>query len=234
MKRLVPVLLAATVLGACEDVTSEDILTSGIYADLSVEASDHGTSTVRAVLKVGGASSNTYVQLTGEDELVATVGDESQPMVEQTLGDYHEYVAGFATANGGDVFKVSLNRSIDEGAPNSTMTLPDPFDIDPVTGPLQRSSDITITWSPANSTDNMRITAAGSCVLTYERDISGDPGTVTIEAGSLIPLDDAAQESCEVTYQIDRWRAGTLDPGYGEGGKAIAHQIRTISVLTQP
>ena len=234
MKHKLLFIAALAGLTACADVSSEDVLTSGMYADLRVEGSDHGTSTVTAVLKVGGAKSNTYVELAQDDELVASVGDETQVMVEQTIGDYHEYVAGFATANGGDVFTVSLNRSIDEGAPNSTMTLPDPFDIDPVEGPFQRSADITLTWSPANSTDNMRLTVTGDCVLTYERDISGDPGIVTIEANSLIPINDDLEESCNVVYQLDRWRAGTVDPGYGEGGKAIAHQIRTVSVLTQP
>ncbi len=234
MRNVFLIMAALVAWTGCSDVSSEDVLTSGMYADLRVEASDHGTSPVTAVLKVGGAKSNTYVQLAEGDELVASVGDETQTMVEQTIGDYHEYVAGFATAEGGDVFTVSLNRTIDAGAPNSVMTLPDPFDIDPVEGPFQRSQDITITWSPAGSTDNMRISATGDCVLAYERDISGDPGTVTIEANSLIPINDDLQESCNVVYQLDRWRAGTLDPGYGEGGKAIAHQIRTVSVLTQP
>ncbi len=192
MRRLFLVTAVFLTAAACADVASEDVLTSGIYADLSVEGSDHGTSTVTAKLKVGGSGSNTYVELTGTDELIASVGDETQVMVEQTIGDYHEYVAGFATADGGDVFTVSFNRSVDEGAPNSSMTLPDPFDIDPVQGPFQRSSDITLTWSPASSPDNMRLTATGSCVLTYGRDISGDPGIVTIEADSLVPIDEGS------------------------------------------
>ena len=227
-------LILVLALVACEDVESDAVLTSGMYARLQVVADGGGTSQAIAVLKVGGATSNTYVELTGDDALFATTGEVEEEMVEEQLGDYHRYVASFDSAVDDAEYVVAFERTVDEGAPDSAMELPTAFEIDTPAGTFSRAADITLTWTPSGTADNMDLYVDGDCILPYTRELEGDPGTLTIEAGTLLAVDDEAQASCDVTYTLDRWRAGTVDTAFGEGGDAAGHQQREVGVLTAP
>lgn len=238
MSRIGLFLLSSLLLAACEDVGSGDILTSGIYADLSVTATGDGTSIVSAKLKSGGPNSNTYVELEGNDVLTATANGETKTMEDEYLVDadqnFHRYVASFDTEAADTSFVVSFAREIDDGAPQSTITLPAPFEVDEPASSFQRSTAATIAWSPSGTSDHMRLTASGTCIYSYSIDISGDPGTYTLEGGTLEAVDDDEQQSCKVTYTLDRWREGSVDPGFGEGGTALGHQLRSVVVETLP
>jgi len=50
-------------ISACESVDSDDIRTSGVYAYMNVEAKGDGNTRVSARLTVGGAFSNTDLEL---------------------------------------------------------------------------------------------------------------------------------------------------------------------------
>jgi hypothetical protein len=75
--------VALAPLVACEAVDSEDVLTSGMYADLAVTNTGSNTRAA-AILRVGGASSNTFVELTGDDSLTLRIGEESTAPQTQT------------------------------------------------------------------------------------------------------------------------------------------------------
>ena len=74
---------ASFLLHGCSQVDSDAVRTSGMYADMSIEADGSGGSLTRASLKVGGSSSNTFINLTDGDALVTRVGTSSYPMVRQ-------------------------------------------------------------------------------------------------------------------------------------------------------
>ncbi|MBT3223778.1 MAG: hypothetical protein HN348_32315, partial [Proteobacteria bacterium] len=120
-----PIILGLALLIGCADVESDDLLTSGMYAHLEVEALGDGTSRASAVLKAGGVNSNTYVDLTGDDALTAEFEGETQDMTKETVGNYHRYVADFDSDTAGETLTIVFSRTVDAGAPTSTLTLPD-------------------------------------------------------------------------------------------------------------
>src|SRR5690242_1047282 len=77
MKKLV-LLLA---VGACAKTASSDLLTHGMSADIDAQAKGDGTTTVNATLYVGDPISLNFVELQGDDELLASFGSsQEQPM----------------------------------------------------------------------------------------------------------------------------------------------------------
>ena len=56
-----PLLLLGLV--ACESVDSTAVTTAGVYADITAMADGSGSTRTTAILKVGGATSNTYLDL---------------------------------------------------------------------------------------------------------------------------------------------------------------------------
>ncbi|MBN2800158.1 MAG: hypothetical protein JXX28_13545 [Deltaproteobacteria bacterium] len=238
-----PAILTAALglfLAGCEDVDSSDVLTSGMWANISVQATGDGSSDAITILKVGGATSNTYVEMTGDDALSATLGEESLPQAKESLGDFHQYRASFSTAEPGVPYTVSFTRTVDEGAPETVVTLPEPFEIDdpaaaevPVES-FSRAAPITLTWGSSGTTDAMELWVTGDCIKPFYTEIAGDPGTYTLEADTIEPLDDDLEASCTAVYLINRWNNGTLDLGYGEGGMARGLQTRNLEMLTTP
>ncbi len=217
----------------CADVDSNDVLTSGMWANISVEADGGGTSQVSAVLKVGGGDSNTYVELSGDDQLTATLGEEEQVMTEQVLGDYHRYITTFQSDAPGQAYTVSFTRSLDEGAPESVVDLPEPFEILEVdVSHFNATEDIHIAWDPSGSDDFMELGAEGDCIWPYFQDLEGDTGSAVIPAGSIEQVGDELEVSCEVTYTVVRWKNGDLDLGYGDGGVITGRQVRDTAYLT--
>ena len=229
-----PIILGLALFAGCADVDSNDLLTSGMYAHLEVEALGDGTSQALATLKAGGVNSNTYVDLTGDDELTAEFEGETVKMTKETVGNYHRYVADFDTDTAGETFTISFTRTVDGGAPQSTLTLPDAFDLDELVDTVNDDEDLVIAWTPSGSDDSMQVELNGDCVLWDAFDVQGDPGTYTVEAGDLTWINDEAPSSCKVDLTVHRFNAGTVDSGFGEGGKAVGKQKRLDDFLYQP
>lgn len=239
MSRMIPALaIALAALVGCESVESTDVLTSGLYADLSATADGSGTTRTEAVLRVGGGTSNTYLALAGDDTLSAleTASGTKITLDEHNLGDIYHYWADFDVDAEDSEFVISFERTIDDGAPDSNMTLPAPFDI---TGPdadanHSRAADLTVGWEPSGSADPMAWEIVGECFHAASGTLSGDSGSVVVPAGSLQPFDGEDATSCEATLTVSRARAGNLDPGYGEGGKITGRQVRQIKFRSDP
>ena len=233
-------LIALALIGglvACESVESTDVLTSGVYADISATADGSGSTETSAILRVGGGNSNTFLQLVEDDTLTASQGDDSQAMTEVNLGDWYSYVATFEVDEEDAEFAVAFERTVDEGAPNTTMSLPAPFDL---TAPeadvtvAAAEEDITISWEPADAGDDMSWDIDGDCIQAEGDSVDGDPGIAVIEAGTLEWWDDEEPATCEATITVTRSRAGSLDEGYGEGGTAYGRHQRQVKILVAP
>jgi hypothetical protein len=225
-------------LACTEKVDSVDVRTHGVYAEY--EAVSNGTSTsVSARLKVGGDDSNTFLELQGQDELRATVGD--QPVKELTGSD-EVYRATFSEGGSGVEVVVSFMRGPDdEDAPDSSAILPDVFTIDDALAgqEVSREDDIVITWDPSGTNDDMEWELDGAdtennCIDWLTGSVS-DGGMLVIPAEDFEPnFDSDEMESCEVTFTLDRIRAGSVDDAFGEGGRFLAIQRRRLSFIATP
>lgn len=227
-------IVALGALSGCEDVGSGDVLTSGMWADVTFVADGTGTSQAATALRVGGVLSNTYVELEGDDALTATLLDETLPMVEEQLGEIHRYVASFDTAPVGETLVVAFVRTVDDGAPSSVAELPPAFELEApaVTTFARNTDDLVLTWSPASS-ETMRVEISGDCVFPYVEDLA-DAGTFILPAGTLDPLDDAAPASCSLDIVVSRRLPGTIDPAFGQGGTSFGIQVRQTEVGSTP
>lgn len=233
-------LLGLGLLACAESVDSGDVKTSGMYANILATRGDDGKTLVEAALRVGGENSNTYVNLTGEDKLVATLGETEQDMVEAgfTEDNWVWYQANFEASNTATAVNVAFKRAEgDESALENKVTLPAPFAL---TAPdanasFSRETDtITVTWDESGSDDTMILRAKGDCINTYEKALSGDPGTYAINAGDLKTNDADADKTCKVTLELVRRAAGSIDPAFGEGGLFYGRQLRTLEISSKP
>lgn len=230
-----------SVAGCKETVDSTDVRTSGIYAQY--QAISNGDQThLTARLLVGGNESNTDMRLTESDRLRGTVDTESKNLTDENNNQMYE--AFFAETAGDTDVKIAFTRGDDDDdAPNSTAVLPEGFTLAGVTDneSISRTDDIVITWDPpgAASDPDMEWSLEGDCVAT-EFDLSqDDTGTVTIPAGRLEPkFEDDADQTCDVTFTLDRSRSGTVDSNFNDDsdgpGEFDAIQRREITFRSAP
>ncbi|MEW5850311.1 MAG: hypothetical protein AB2A00_16090 [Myxococcota bacterium] len=228
--------LVVLVMGACQKADSEDIKTSGMHATITATSDGDGTH-VQAVLRVGGAASNTIVRLSSGDKLTATAGDETAVLSETQILSYTSYATEMQSDADGQLFVVALERASEEDkdALENKATLPNGFTVSaPVANAIiKRSQQLVIDWAPSGTSDEMDIVVDGDCVRVETFDVSGDPGTFTINAGTIKAHNDRENESCNGTIVVKRTRAGTLDPAFGSG-VVTGVQARTINVRIDP
>lgn len=240
MRRIAALLAAA--LAGCESIQSEDIATHGIYADLESDGYGSGTTLVSAELRAGGELSNVTVDLGPCDRLAATLGGLERTMArrDDVLGRVW-YETSFAGEPAGAPLRVAFLRTDGGGctapgpsAPDSTVTLPAPFSIAaPAAGAsLSRSAPFAVSWTPATP-DPMRLTIAGLCVRAASFAVAGGTSSMLVPAGALQPVSDPLA-SCAVELELTRFRTGTVDPAFGEGGRFVARQTRRVTAQSVP
>mgnify|MGYP001583018331 CR=1 FL=1 len=227
--------MLALLASGCAKTESEYLLTSGIYADLSARSTGTGTTTVYATLYVGNPSNLNFVELTGNDQLLASYGSQHKAMNQTELLNIVSHAAEFSTDAEGATFEIALQRSVDAGAPKSTVTLPAAFTLNPAPATVSRAAPLALSWSSLASTDAMAWKASGACIGDTQGTITGDPGSWMIQAGTFTKRDGQnIADSCMVTITVTRSRAGMLDSHYGKGGAAVGIQARTVSVTSTP
>lgn len=235
MRRLLLAALGIAALSACEAVESEDVNTSGLYADLWVIAEGDGASRAVGILRVGGELSNTFVELTGGDKLTATRdGEDPVEMYEQQLLDARSYRADFADDTPDLDVTIAFERELDESAPSSVMSLPQPFEVAPIAAQYSRlTDDIVLTWDNTQA-EEMAVWVEGPCIVNYYSTRKPDTGSWTVSAEDIQANEGAEEENCELEVTLWRSRSGTVDPAYGKGGKAWGHQTRQLTTLSVP
>src|SRR5512140_2449181 len=225
----------ALLASGCAKTESSDLLTSGIYADLSAHSTGMGTTTVYATLYVGNPSNLNYVELTGNDQLIASYGGQHKTMNQAELLNIVSHAAEFSTDAEGAAFEIALERSVDAGAPKSTVTLPAAFTLNPAPATASRAAPLMLTWSSSASTDAMAWKVTGACIGDTEGTITGDPGSWMIQAGTFVKRQGQnIADSCMVTITMTRSRTGVVDSHYGKGGTAVGIQERTVSLTSTP
>jgi hypothetical protein len=227
-------LLVPLALAACQKTDSSDILTSGVYADLSAVAD--GTSTdVSATLFLGEPIHLTYLDLNGDDHLIASHASEHKDMVESIVLNVVSHHATFASSAQGDAFTIAFERSVDGGAPSSVATLPAGFTLAGVAGTQSRAAELTFSWLPGDTGDAMSWQALGDCIELEGSSITGDTGTATIAPNTLKKrMGDGIADQCTVTLTVTRSHPGELDAGYGKGGQISGQQRRSVTFTSTP
>jgi hypothetical protein len=232
MNRLALLLFA---IAGCTTSESSDILTSGIYASIEAKSIGDGKTDVSATLFVGNPIGLNYVELSGDDMLLARTAGMTKQMRETELLNTVGHHAEFALDAEGTQFEVVFDRTIDNGAPSSIATLPAKFAIMTAPQTASRAQAITLTWSPAGSADIMTWTATGDCIELENARIDADNGTVTIPAATLKKrMATNVPDECPINIAITRARLGVLDPGYGKGGVITGSQVRSATITSTP
>ncbi len=225
----------ALLVSGCAKTESSDLLTSGIYADLSARSTGTGTTTTSATLYVDNPTQLNFVELTGDDQLLASYGGQDKVMNQVELGNIVSHSAEFSTDADGAAFTIKLQRSVDAGAPMSTVTLPAKFTLGTVPATASRAAPLALSWSPSAYADAMAWKATGGCIGDVQGQITGDPGTMTIPAGMLVKREGQnIADTCMVSITVTRSRPGALDTHYGKGGTVVGSQERTVTMMSTP
>lgn len=215
-----------------ETTSSANIKTGGIAALIDVYADNDTTATIHVELKVGGDSSNTYVDLEGSDKLVATVGGKTKTL---TVVDTGVYEADFSGVEGGTEFQVTLDRPDDITASENSGTLPDPFTLDEPASDLSRMSDpLEVTWAPADTGDRMTLNVDGTCIFDYDDDDMSDTGSYTVAAGKLDSTGGDMPETCDLTANVERVKEGAADTVFDPESYFRLHQRRSAKFTSKP
>ena len=229
------VLLALGLVG-CEAIESTEVGTDAIYADFAA-TSDGSSTHATAFLRLGGGTSNTFVDLEGDDRLTVSSGEQTVEMSEANIGEIYGYDADLDVFAEDSELVFSLERTIDAGAPESSCTLPALFELSAPAADAAFSRDgdpLTISWTPSGEQDAIRILVVGDCFWAATLDVSGDPGSYVVEPGTLVDLDPDNPTACDATITVQRRRSGNLDAGYGEGGSIFGIQARQVGIRSDP
>lgn len=224
---------SAALFGCSKEVTSSaNIKTAGIAALIDVTAESDSLSTVYAELRVGGSSSNTYVDLADGDVLNATDGTSTKEMLAEGDG----YAAEFPTAALDTRFAVTFERADGDNATENSGTMPAPFKIGalPDTKPSRANDDFTITWDTVDTSSDMVAELNGTCIFSETVDVVGDEGMVLIPKGSLDSTGGDMPKECEITVTLKRSRKGQADPAFDDESWFRLHQVRSASFVSAP
>ncbi|WP_437671133.1 hypothetical protein [Sorangium sp. So ce131] len=218
--------------GCKETLDSNTIRTQGISATIEATAVSESSTSVKATLKAGGDESNTYIVLSGGDRISAAADGKEVDMLAEESG---VYVAQFQTGAEDTEFSVQLDREDDDDAPGNSGTLPAPFEIEALpTEPISRTEDLTITWEPSGTGDDMEIEVRGDCIFSKTIDVGGDPGTYTLKAGTLEETSSQEPETCDVEVTISRTRGGKTDPILDSESSFQLSQVRQDTFASAP
>jgi hypothetical protein len=231
-------LLALAIATACTTSQSKDIATEGMYSSNTITADGSGATSVTTVLRVGGALSNDFVELSPGDTLTASAGALSTTMTPGTFLDADAYQATLAVNTGGTVVTIAYTRADPQiSASNTAATLPEELAITSQTSGTdsysRAGSPIAITWTGSGQTDPLSYEVVGTCIATASGSISPDNGSFTIPAGTIQALSGSTTQSCSIQIQLLRSRQGTLDAAFGNGD-VTASQVRAADALSTP
>ncbi|MBL8953276.1 MAG: hypothetical protein JNK82_21030 [Myxococcaceae bacterium] len=224
---------------ACRTESISEVETRDITANITATGSGTGSTNVAATFRKG--NSLTFLQLTSDDDVKVTQGGTTTELTEFSLLGVVSYSASVPVDAEGTQFTVALTRKKDSGAPSSVATLPGAFTIDALTGSFSRAAaGPTIRWSSAVGADPMTLSIEGPCIDNFSANLASGATDYTVAANALKKKmasttdgGTAVPDSCTVTAQIARERAGTRDPGYG-GGTVLGIQRRSVDFTTAP
>lgn len=222
---------------ACETMRSSDLETAGIVPVVEFLSAGDGTVEVRASLRAGGLASNTFLELTGGDRLVARSTDDQTSLMGTTgLSPYLLYVGFLQGGVPGTELSVSLLRERHENATDSAATLPANFEVLGFEGGsdgrgkpfIVGVDDLPVRWTNS-SNDQISVSVQGVCVHSEFGAEQPDTGRLTLSAASLHSWEGRSGERCTGEVIVRRVRGGQVDRIFDEG-RVTAVQERRMTV----
>lgn len=222
---------------ACETMHSSDLETAGIAPVVEFLSAGDGTVEVWAYLLAGGLASNTYLELTGGDRLVArSTGDETSLMGTTGLLRDIMYVGFLQGGVPGTELSVSLLRERHENATDSAATLPANFEVLGFEGGsdgrgkpfIVGVDDLPVRWTNS-SNDQISVSVDGVCVYSDLEAEQPDTGRLTLSAASIYAPEGRSGERCTGEVVVRRVRGGQVDRTFDEG-RVTAVQERRMTV----
>lgn len=222
-------------------MSSEDILTSGIYADIEISNNSYNSITVVTELTAGNGLFATYIDLEGGDQLDSTYLGAMYRMKRQgsLFGDISyksTYTSSQPYATDNRV-TIAFTRSVTQNAPNSSVLLPDPISsltlsstsVTPsqfVTGSWPRISGKSYALEAVIKLNGCRNEKGDSTSITYYG-YGSDTGSYSFRISNLISPGYSCPAGSSGTLIIKRVRSGSIDPAFG-GGKIRAKYVKSI------
>jgi hypothetical protein len=219
--------LTSTMVGCSSpDIDSDELHTDGVYAEIVVLASTAqqggeitgGGSDVTVDMRVDDEGSNTHLNLTGEDSLVVTAGEESHTLTGKMPID-----SEFNGDEDGLEFTFSFERgehNVD--APDSTVSLPPEFVVEGMEGVDGADPDVLLGTAlelHLEGLDNEEVNyhVEGECLKLRTGSVDANNGDITIPASAFEAWEDEAAEPCGAKLYVEVVNKGSLDPAYDGG-----------------
>ncbi len=226
MKHLFLFLLSTVLLfPACSVTDSENVKTSGIWANYRIEMNEAGDVYAYAVLRVGGAT-GTIVDLSGGEHMECN--DVTLTEYVEPITNYHWSRAQVSEDTDG-VYEFVFVRTDEEV---STMVeLPDPPVIISVENEdtLTTEDDITVTWDDTIPGDYVNITLSGDCIDDFTDTMIPDDGSYSIQ--DIVYL-ATFQTECYLDLSISRVILGDVNPAFQSGqATGVAHDSITLHIV---
>ncbi|MBI2392198.1 MAG: hypothetical protein HYV09_21605 [Deltaproteobacteria bacterium] len=235
---LVTLVTAPLALVGCakkQSVDSQDVTTHGMSLELDV-VNDGTRSNVYAALHVGDWQSLVWARLSSGDQLIMTdPKSEKRALGVVSTDGKTAYGADLAPMDG--TFTLDFVREKGASALGNKAVVPPSFTIK-VPASVSRKEALTFTWESATGGHKMAYEiVSASCLSSHvEKDIIGDPGTFTLNAGELKALSGKDGDSCEVTLKLTRTiiTNSCCSAEFGHPSRALGRQERVVRFTTTP
>lgn len=219
-----------------ESVDSRDVTTHGMSLELQVK-NDGAKSRVEAKLHVGSYKTYTYARLIDGEQLILTDPSmDKRVLAFAGSNDAPEYVAEVNTSGGTYVLDFIRVKGAASALGNK-VEVPPAFTVNvPTSAP--RNQPLTFTWDAASGSGAaMSYTLRGDCIQSHiSKEIIGDPGTFTINAGELKALAGKENATCKLTLTVVRSKStnACCSAEFGHESMARGIQERVVAFDSVP
>ncbi|MDH5361258.1 MAG: hypothetical protein OEX03_11870 [Gammaproteobacteria bacterium] len=237
--------ISTLILSGCADISSSDIRTSGICADIDIFNSNNRVQ-IDTTLKAGCGLGGSYVDLDGNDYLSANYlsGDYILNKHSEFLSNITSYHATSTTNyTAGEQVYVKLNRdSTSVSADNSFVNLLSPFTL---TQPVNNSTyssgqSISFSWDRSQPGSSVYLqlecnkSDGSNTTAKIYRTTSSTAYTIGVSEvyNVLYTPGEATPLNCSGTANVKQHLAGNIDPAYENGSRITSSylQSRNISI----
>lgn len=225
---------------ACSTASSTDVKNGSLKLDATVAAGPDSV-VVNAQVLVGAGISPTRADLGGGDQLVAKLRGTSQTLAEKSAPLTNDiwYRTDFAGAFGDEELSLTFSRAAEPSLPDNKVVIPAAFSLQsPASNQAtSRAAGFEVRWAPGRPGSTIEVRLAGSCITAFVRAVD-DTGSYVVPANEVKVVVGAdggiPNPSCDIELRLSRSAAGTVDPGWGKGGRLSATQDRHIVLRSEP
>ncbi len=217
-------ILLVLALGACTQTDSQHVDTEAMFAQYSIVNTESGTI-ARASYKVG-ASSNTYVDIGGDDSIWC---DATRLGTRQSALGSVSYSSMLPTRAAGERYRFELRR-LDEDVITDVQQVASLQLLGAASPSVNVGAGLAVSWTPDPNNALIDLTLGGPCIDTLLLSSEPDDGTTTLPATTLKAGETAG---CTATLTVTRVLRAGVDPTF-DGGLAETMSTRSRSVQIQP